>query len=75
MFSDFFWGEKTKNPKNPKSPENQLEKAQKTQPKKPGFFGLGFLTLPTLRPTQSQIPRMHRNPKIHKPRIIQYRNC
>ena len=48
MFSDFFWGEKTKNPKNPKSPENQLEKAQKTQPKKPGFFGLGFLTLPTL---------------------------
>ena len=49
MFSDFFWGEKTKNPKNPKSPENQLEKAQKTQPKKTGFFGLGFLTLPTLK--------------------------
>ena len=48
MFSDFFFGEKTKNPKNPKSPENHLEKAQKTQPKKPGFFGLGFLMLPTL---------------------------
>ena len=28
-----------------------------------------------LRHTQSQIPRMHGNPKIHKPRIIQYRNC
>ena len=28
-----------------------------------------------LRLTQSQIPRMHGNPKIHKPRIIQYRNC
>ena len=28
-----------------------------------------------LRHTQSQIPRMHGNPKIHKPRIIQYINC
>ena len=27
-----------------------------------------------LRLTQSQIPRIHGHPKIHKPHIIQYRN-